>query len=64
MSGVGKTCLKFLLLDKPPPLVRHSTPCAEKPNRAHIRSVSGLKVKAEEGGWKEINEERLVSLIA
>ena len=64
MSGVGKTCLKSLLLDKPPPLVRHSTPCAEKPTRAHIRSVTGLKVKAEEGGWKEINEEQLVTLIA
>ena len=64
MSGVGKTCLKSLLLDKPPPLVRHSTPCAEKPTRAHIRSVTGLKVKAEDGGWKEINEERLSTLIA
>ena len=64
MSGVGKTCLKSLLLDKPPPLVRHSTPCAEKPTRAHIRSVTGLKVKTEEGGWKEINEEQLVTLIA
>ena len=64
MSGVGKTCLKSLLLDNPPPLVRHSTPCAEKPTRAHIRSVTGLKVKAEKGGWKDINEERLSTLIA
>lgn len=65
MAGVGKTCLKHLLMEIPPPENRHSTPCAEKPTRINIRPISAskLKVKAH-GRWNEVSLEELLKLVA
>ena len=35
--GVGKTCIKYLLLDQRPPDLRSSTICAETPLRIEIK---------------------------
>ena len=53
LPGVGKTHLKFLLLDKLPPSLRTSTICAETPIRIKIRTISGTKFKTlKESGTK------------
>ena len=61
-AGTGKTNLKHLLTDKPPPLQRHSTPCMEKPVR--IRSVSNTKFKTTGRGWEEMSQPKLRKLLA
>ncbi|XP_064394889.1 uncharacterized protein LOC135342162 isoform X2 [Halichondria panicea] len=61
-AGTGKTNLKHLLTDKPPPLQRESTPCMEKPVR--IRPVSNSKFKSTGRGWEEMSQPKLRKLLA
>ncbi|XP_064395955.1 uncharacterized protein LOC135342984 isoform X6 [Halichondria panicea] len=61
-AGTGKTNLKCLLTDKPPPLQRDSTPCMEKPVR--IRPVSNTKFKSTGWGWEEMSQPKLLKLLA
>ena len=61
-AGTGKTNLKHLLTDKPPPPQRESTPCMEKPIR--IRPVSNTKFKSTERGWEEMSQPKLRKLLA
>ncbi|XP_064394892.1 uncharacterized protein LOC135342163 isoform X2 [Halichondria panicea] len=63
-AGTGKTNLKHLLTDKPPPLQRDSTPCMEKPVR--IRPVSNTKFKTTSTGrgWKEMSQPKMLNLLA
>ena len=49
-AGVGKTCLIYLLLSKPPPDKRHSTGCAE-------RSIRVIRIGKEGEEWSEISTE-------
>ena len=61
LSGVarsGKTSLKLLLTDLPPPSVRLSTSCME-----NIRPVSTSKYKITGRGWVEVSQEKLLSLL-
>ena len=64
VAGSGKTSLKLLLTDRPPPQQRNSTPCMEKPVRVDIRSVSSCKFKSTGRAWVEISQEKLLSLLA
>ncbi|XP_064395830.1 uncharacterized protein LOC135342893 isoform X2 [Halichondria panicea] len=61
-AGTGKTNLKHLLTDQPPPLQRDSTPCMEKPVR--IRPVSNTKFKSTGRGWEEMSQPKLRKLLA
>ncbi|XP_064401069.1 uncharacterized protein LOC135347118 isoform X3 [Halichondria panicea] len=61
-AGTGKTNLKHLLTDKPPPLQRDSTPCMEKPVR--IRPVSNAKFRSTGRGWEEMSQPKLRKLLA
>ena len=64
LPGVGKTHLKFLLLDKLPPLLRTSTICAETPIRIEIRTISGTKIQTIEGKWNEVDGEGMIDVVA
>ena len=64
VAGSGKTNLKCLLTDQPPPKRRTSTPCVEKPLRVDIRPVSSSKFKLTGRGWVEISQDKLLSLLA
>ena len=61
--GVGKTCLKHLLLGKHPPhpCERCSTICAEHPIK--IRSMSSSKIQKMLGKWREVSPEQLLPSI-
>ncbi|XP_064400877.1 uncharacterized protein LOC135347002 isoform X2 [Halichondria panicea] len=61
-AGTGKTNLKHLLTNKPPPLQRDSTPCMEKPVR--IRPVSNAKFRSTGRGWEEMSQSKLRNLLA
>ncbi|XP_064400941.1 uncharacterized protein LOC135347047 isoform X3 [Halichondria panicea] len=61
-AGTGKTNLKHLLTDKPPPLQRDSTPCMENPVR--IRPVSNTKFRSTGRGWEEMSQPKLRKLLA
>ena len=56
-AGVGKTCLIYLLLSKPPPDKRHSTGCAE-------RSIRVIRIGKEGEEWCEIPTEEFMKMIA
>ena len=62
--GSGKTSLRYLLLDLPPPPKRNSTPLASRA----VRAVSIHRVKADDSGnictWKELDDESYLSFIA
>ena len=62
--GVGKTHLKYLLLDRRPPHLRTSTICAETPVRVEIRTVSGTKVQNIRGQWKEVSDEDMLDIVS
>ena len=64
LPGVGKTHLKFLLLDKLPPCLRSSTICAETPIRIEIRSISGTRIQNLDGKWTEIDDEEMLDVVA
>ena len=56
-AGVGKTCLIYLLLGKPPPDKRHSTGCAE-------RSIRVIRIGKEGEEWSEVSKEDFQKIIA
>ena len=58
-AGVGKTCLMYLLLSKPPPSPeeRTSTGCAE-------RAIRVIRVGKEGGEWSEISTKEFQEMIA
>ena len=60
-AGVGKTCLRSLLLGEAPPTTRNST-CLEVPVQIHVRKSQAL-VDSVGGGWKKTNDEDLLSII-
>ena len=62
--GVGKTHVKYLLLDKRPPHLRSSTICAETPVRVEVRTVSGIRMQNIRGNWKEVSDEEMLDIIA
>lgn len=64
LPGVGKTHLKLLLLEKPPPHLRSSTICAESPIRIEIRTISGTRVQTVKGKWKEVDGEEMLDVVA
>ena len=63
-AGVGKTSMKYLLLDQRPPHLRNSTICAETPMRIHLRRVSQSRIQNLEGQWKEVKDEELLETVA
>ena len=62
--GSGKTSLRYLLLDFPPPPKRNSTPLASRA----VRAISLHRVKADDSGnictWKELDDKSYLSFIA
>ena len=63
MPGVGKTHLKFLLLDQEPPHLRTSTNCAEAPVRIEIRTITGTRVQTIGGRWQGVVEEEMFDVV-
>ena len=61
-SGVGKTCLKCLLMSLKAPGTRCSTICAEQPIK--IRSVSLSQFQKLRGLWKEVTDDKVLPMIA
>ena len=64
LPGVGKTHLKFLLLDQEPPHLRTSTNCAEAPVRIEIGTVTGTRVKTIGGRWQDVDDEDMFDVVA
>lgn len=64
LPGVGKTCLKFLLMGTPPPQLRTSTILAEAPIRIKIREISEVKLRASGEKWKEVGNEEMLEIVA
>ena len=62
--GVGKTCLKYLLLDQRPPHLRSSTICAETPLRIEIKPMSEARIQTLRGNWKEVKGEEMLDTVA
>ena len=61
---MGKTHLKYLLMDKRPPHLRTSTQCAEVPVRIEIRTVTETRFQKLKGQWKEIDGEEMLETVA
>lgn len=61
---MGKTLLKFLLLDKKPPDLRNSTPGADAPVQIEVRTVSAEQFRKLGKKWKEVSTEKILPLIA
>ena len=64
LAGVGKTCLKLLLMGLPPPELRTSTNIAESPIRIEIRRISEMKLKSCGEHWIEVNNKEMMEIIA
>ena len=66
LPGVGKTCLKFLLMGEPPPELRNSTICAETPIKIEIqlRAISDIKLRASGEQWIEVDNEGMLEIVA
>ena len=66
LPGVGKTCLKFLLMGLPPPELRSSTICAETPIRieVQVRAISDIKLRASGEQWVEVDNEGMLEIVA
>ena len=62
--GVGKTCIKYLLLDQRPPHLRSSTICAETPLRIEIKRMSEARIQTLKGNWKEVKGEEMLDIMA
>ena len=63
-AGVGKTHIKFLLLEKKPPALRTSTPGAEAPILIQVRTVSSEKFRKLGKKWQEVSADQMLPLIA
>ena len=66
LPGVGKTCLKFLLMGQPPPELRCSTICAERPIRieVQVRAISDIKLRSSGEQWIEVDNEGMLEIVA
>ena len=64
LPGVGKTCLKFLLMGLPPPELRSSTICAETPIRINVRAISEIKLITSGEKWIEVNNDDMLNIVA
>ena len=64
LPGVGKTHLKFLLLNEQPPYLRTSTNCAEAPVRIEIRTITGTRLQTIGGQWKEVGDTEMFDVVA
>ena len=62
--GVGKTCIKYLLLDQRPSHLRSSTICAETPIRIEIRRMYEARIQTLKGNWKEVKGEEMLEIVA
>ena len=63
-AGVGKTLLKFLLMDKKRQGGRNSTSCAEAPVQIQVRTVSAEQFLKLGSKWREVSAEKMLPLIA
>ena len=63
-AGVGKTLLKFLLLEKKPPTLRSSTPGADAPILIQVRTVSAERFRKLGKKWQEVSTDQMLPLIA
>ena len=63
-AGVGKTHLKFLLLEKKPPVLRSSTPGAEAPVLIQVRTISAERFRKLGKKWQEVSADQMLPLIA
>ena len=57
VAGAGKTHTKHLILEKPPPQIRRSTPLAVRPVRA-------IRITTTGEDWEEINDEDVDEMVA
>ena len=64
LPGVGKTHLKFLLLNEQPPCLRTSTNCVEPPVRIEIRTITGTRLQTIGGRWKEVGDTEMFDVVA
>ena len=64
VAGSGKTSLKLLLTDQPPPPVRNSTPCLVKPVRVALQPLTSSKIRTTGRGWEEISQKKMLSILA
>ena len=64
VAGSGKTSLKLLLTNQPPPPVRNSTPCLVKPVRVDLPPMSSSKIRTTGRGWEEISQKKMLNILA
>ena len=64
LPGVGKTHLKFLLLDQDPPHLRTSTHCAESPVRIEIKTITGTKMQTIGEKWHDVEDDEMFDIVA
>ena len=66
LPGVGKTCLKFLLMGLPPPELCSSTICAETPIRIEVkvRAISDIKLRTSGEQWVEVHNKWILEIVA
>ena len=74
-AGVGKTSTKCILFNKPPPLVRTSTPLAEAPIQFHVENpashsqlatpkhVTGVRIQNVASTWRVLGDEELREIV-
>ena len=65
LPGVGKTCLKYLLMGEPPPELRNSTILSESPVRIEvsIRKISEIKLRSSGERWVEVNDKDMMEIV-
>ena len=63
-AGVGKTLLKFLLMDRKRQGGHNSTSCAEAPVQIQVRTVSAEQFLKLGSKWREVSAEKMLPLIA
>ena len=63
-AGVGKTLLKFILINKKAPGQRSSTVCFEAPVQIQVRTVSAEHFEKLGSKWREVSADKMLPLIA
>ena len=65
LPGVGKTCLKYLLMGEPPPELRNSTILSESPVRIEvsIRKISEMKLRSSGERWVEVGAKDMMEIV-
>ena len=59
-AGVGKSHAIAVIMNEPPPEVRRSTPCAEKP----IRAIARSRVGVHGNEWRKVDKNEFREMIA